>query len=101
MQQSPVISRPAAAAMRNGRARLGLLRDDATVESLEARPMRSFRVRVTGRAFEHLHAHRRVRAGIADHPRSQRGEATAGIAPDREIDADRMPLGMDEQRLLA
>jgi hypothetical protein len=37
--------------VRRGQARLGLLRDDAMVESLEARPMRSFRLRVTGRAF--------------------------------------------------
>jgi carbon monoxide dehydrogenase subunit G len=42
---------PAAAATRSGLARLGLLRDDATVESLEARPLASFRLRVTGRAF--------------------------------------------------
>ncbi len=43
---------PAAAAVRSGRARLGLLRDDALVESLEARPLASFRLRVTGRAFD-------------------------------------------------
>src|SRR5262249_9697468 len=42
---------PAAAATRRGRARLGLLRDDAHVESLEARPMTTFRLRVTGEAF--------------------------------------------------
>jgi len=42
---------PAAAATRRGHARLGLLRDDAMVESLEARPMASFRLRVTGEAF--------------------------------------------------
>ena len=42
---------PAAAAIRHGRARLGLLRDDATAESLEARPLTSFRLRVTGAAF--------------------------------------------------
>jgi hypothetical protein len=42
---------PAAAAVRNGSARLGLLRDDALLESLEARPLTSFRLRVTGRAF--------------------------------------------------
>jgi Polyketide cyclase / dehydrase and lipid transport len=42
---------PAASAVRRGNARLGLLRDDATVESLEARPLTSFRLRVTGRAF--------------------------------------------------
>src|SRR6476619_7844479 len=43
---------PAAAAVRRGYARLGLLRDDAVAESLEARPMTSFRLRVTGRAFD-------------------------------------------------
>jgi carbon monoxide dehydrogenase subunit G len=42
---------PAAAAVQSGTARLGLLREDATVESLEARPLASFRFRVTGRAF--------------------------------------------------
>jgi hypothetical protein len=42
---------PAAAATRRGHARLGLLRDDAMVESLEARPMTSFRLRVTAEAF--------------------------------------------------
>jgi carbon monoxide dehydrogenase subunit G len=42
---------PAAATVRYGRARLGLLRDETTVESLEARPLTSFRLRVTGRAF--------------------------------------------------
>ena len=42
---------PAAAARRTGRARLGLLRDEAIVESLEARPLASFRLLVTGRAF--------------------------------------------------
>ena len=43
---------PAAATVRSGRARLGLLREDATVESLEARPLASFRFRLTGRAFQ-------------------------------------------------
>jgi carbon monoxide dehydrogenase subunit G len=42
---------PAASAVRRGRARLGPLRNNATVESLEARPQTSFRFRVTGRAF--------------------------------------------------
>jgi hypothetical protein len=42
---------PAAAATRRGHARLGFLRDDATVESLEARPLTSFRLRVSGAAF--------------------------------------------------
>jgi hypothetical protein len=43
---------PAAATVRTSRARLGLLHDDALVESLEARPLTSFRLRVTGRAFD-------------------------------------------------
>lgn len=43
---------PAAATVRTSSARLGLLHDDALVESLEARPMRTFRLRVTGRAFD-------------------------------------------------
>jgi len=43
---------PAAAAVRSARARLGLLRTAATVESLEARPARRFRWRVGGRWFE-------------------------------------------------
>jgi len=42
---------PAAATVRYGRARLGFLRDETTVESLEARPLTSFRLRVTGQAF--------------------------------------------------
>ena len=42
---------PAAAAIRHGRVRLGLLRDKATVESLEARPLASLRLRVTGAGF--------------------------------------------------
>jgi hypothetical protein len=43
---------PAAAAMRRGRARMGLLRTDTTVESLEARPSSSIHLRLTGRGFE-------------------------------------------------
>src|SRR3954454_20492324 len=42
---------PAAAAVRFGHARLGLLREGAIVESLEARPLASFRLRVTSAAF--------------------------------------------------
>ena len=42
---------PAAAATRRARTRLGLLRDTAHVESLEARPQSSFRLRVTGAGF--------------------------------------------------
>lgn len=43
---------PAAATTRTARTRLGLLREVARVESLEARPESSFRLRVTGSGFE-------------------------------------------------
>lgn len=43
---------PAAATTRTARARLGLLRESARVESLEARPESIFRLRVTGSGFE-------------------------------------------------
>ena len=43
---------PAAATTRSARARLGLLRDAAHVESLEARPDSRFRVRVTASGFD-------------------------------------------------
>jgi carbon monoxide dehydrogenase subunit G len=43
---------PAAATVRYGRAHLGLLRTEATAESLEARPQSRFRMRVSGPAFD-------------------------------------------------
>jgi hypothetical protein len=43
---------PAAATTRSARARLGLLRDLARVESLEARPDARFRLRVTASGFD-------------------------------------------------
>jgi carbon monoxide dehydrogenase subunit G len=43
---------PAAATTRSARTRLGLLRDTARVESLEARPESRFRVRVTASGFD-------------------------------------------------
>ena len=43
---------PAAATTRSGQASLGLLRDVARVESLEARPEARFRVRVTASGFD-------------------------------------------------
>ena len=43
---------PAAATTRSGRAQVGLLRDEALVESLEARPESRFRIRVTGSGFD-------------------------------------------------
>jgi hypothetical protein len=42
---------PAASSVRPGRARLGLLRDQALMESLEARPLTLFRVSVSGESF--------------------------------------------------
>ena len=42
---------PAAAAVRLGRARLGLLREPALAESLEARPVSRFRFRLAGDGF--------------------------------------------------
>ena len=43
---------PAASTTRVGRARLGLLRETAQVESLEARPEAVFRLRVTASGFD-------------------------------------------------
>jgi carbon monoxide dehydrogenase subunit G len=43
---------PAAATTRSARARMGLLRDEARVESLEARPDARFRLRVTASGFD-------------------------------------------------
>jgi carbon monoxide dehydrogenase subunit G len=42
---------PAASACRRGRVRIGLLRSDATLESLEARPASIFRLRITAATF--------------------------------------------------
>jgi len=43
---------PAAATTRTAQARMGLLRESAWVESLEARPESRFRLRVTGSGFD-------------------------------------------------
>ncbi len=43
---------PAAATTRTAVTRIGLLREDARVESLEARPESRFRLRVTGSGFD-------------------------------------------------
>ncbi|TFG66943.1 MAG: SRPBCC family protein [Thermomicrobiales bacterium] len=43
---------PAAATTRSARAQVGLLRDEARVESLEARPDSRFRLRVTASGFD-------------------------------------------------
>ena len=43
---------PAAATTRTAQARIGLLRESAFVESLEARPESRFRLRVTGSGFD-------------------------------------------------
>ncbi len=42
---------PAASACRRGRVRLGLLRSEATLESLEARPSSTFRLRISAPTF--------------------------------------------------
>jgi len=42
---------PAASACRRGRVRIGLLRSDAALESLEARPASTFRLRVRAATF--------------------------------------------------
>jgi hypothetical protein len=46
--EPPSLDWPAAAATRRAHPRLGLLRDAALVESLEARPQATFAIRVTG-----------------------------------------------------
>jgi carbon monoxide dehydrogenase subunit G len=43
---------PAASTTRSARTRLGLLREDARVESLEARPDTRFRLRISGSGFD-------------------------------------------------
>ena len=48
----PAPSWPAASTTRTGSARLGLLRERARIESLEARPEAVFRLRVTGSGFD-------------------------------------------------
>jgi len=48
----PAPSWPAASTTRTGRARMGLLREKARIESLEARPETIFRLRVTGSGFD-------------------------------------------------
>ena len=62
---------PAAATTRSARARLGLLRETARVESLEARPESIFRVRVT-----RLGLRERVAAGGSSRSPAARGSST-------------------------
>jgi len=49
--EPPAPDWPAAASTRRAETRVGLLRDAARVESLEARPQSSFALRVTGAGF--------------------------------------------------
>jgi carbon monoxide dehydrogenase subunit G len=49
--EEPAPDWPAAASMRLAETRVGLLRDSARVESLEARPQSSFAIRVMGAGF--------------------------------------------------
>ncbi len=55
---------------------------------------------VAGRALQHLHPDRGVRAGVADHPRLVGREAALGVASRPDLDADRVALGVDQMRLL-
>ena len=54
-----------------------------------------------GRALQHLAAHRRVRAGVAEHPRPHRREPPLGVAADGVVHRDRVALGVQPHRLLA
>ncbi len=56
---------------------------------------------VAGGAFEDLGAHRGVGAGVADHPRLDRGEAALGVAAGAVAHGDGVALGVDPQALLA
>ena len=55
---------------------------------------------VAGRPLEHLHPHRRVRPRVADDAGLERGDAPVGVAPGPRLDAHRVALGVDVQRLL-
>ncbi len=52
------------------------------------------------RPLEHLHPDRRVRPGVADHARPQRGEPSVVVATRPVLHPDRVSLRVDQQRLL-
>ena len=57
--------------------------------------------RVAGSTLEHLHPHARVGAAVADAAHAQRGQVAVGIATCPVLEANRVPLGMDQEALLA
>ena len=57
--------------------------------------------RVAGGPFEHLHADRRVRPRVAEHPRPHGRELPVGVAAGRVLHPDRMALRVHQQRFLA
>ncbi len=56
---------------------------------------------MAGGALEDLGAHRGVGAGVADHPRLDRGEASLGVAAGAVAHGDGVAFGVDPQALLA
>ena len=56
--------------------------------------------RMTGGPLEHLHADRGVRPRVTDHPHPERGQVARFVAARRVLHADRVPLGVHEERLL-
>ena len=72
--------------------------------AIESTSIAGTSVRTTGvscRPLEHLHPDRGVRAGVADHARPQRGEPSVVVATGPILHPDRVPLRVDQQRLLA
>ncbi len=56
---------------------------------------------VTGCSFQDLHADRRVRAGVAEHPDSQGSQPAFGITTGLVGHANGMTFGVDEERFFA
>ena len=54
---------------------------------------------MSGCPLQHLHADRGVRSRVADHPRPDGGEPAVLVAADRQVDADRVALGVHQERL--
>ena len=56
--------------------------------------------RVTGGALEDLHPDRRVGPGVREQSGLESGQPTFSVAPGPVLDAERVTLGVQEQRLL-
>ena len=56
---------------------------------------------MSGRPLEHLHPHRGVRARVAERAHLERGQRPVGVAAGPVLEADRVPLRVEQQRLLA